>query len=346
MKALRFDGASLSLDRAAAAPVPGPGEAVIRPTRLGVSASDVEIAAGRIPFKGVLGNEFVGVVEDVNIPSDALPPIRSREGLKGQRVVGSPSIVCGVCDMCRAGLSPHCRSRKVLGVSERDGCMAERFTIPLLNLHAVPQHIDDEAAVLATLVARALHAANLVHVESRLYVTILGDTALALLTAQALARLNKSVRLLGSRPERVALCERWGVKHRLIEEAGRRQDQEVVIDCTGAAANLRLAMQLVRPRGVILLCSDSLTPPFPPGVPLPEEARPGWTAAPDLAPAITNELTILGAREGPLADALSLLERAELETAHLITHRAKLADAPAAIATAARDDQIKVLIET
>src|SRR5690606_6250511 len=97
-----------------------------------------------------------------------------------------------------------------------------------------------------------------------------------LLTAQALARLNKSVRLLGSRPERVALCERWGVKHRLIEEAGRRQDQEVVIDCTGASGGasgggaLRLAMQLVRPRGVILLCSDILTPPFPPGVPLPD----------------------------------------------------------------------------
>ena len=130
MRAVRFDGTSVTLQRQWRDPVPGPGEALVRPVLTGVCSSDTEIARGGTTFTGTLGHEFVGVVEDVNIPAGAPSHLQEKKSLKGRRVVGSINIVCGKCDMCKRGLSPHCRSRTVLGIAGRDGVFADRFTIP------------------------------------------------------------------------------------------------------------------------------------------------------------------------------------------------------------------------
>jgi threonine dehydrogenase-like Zn-dependent dehydrogenase len=347
VRALRFDGKSLRLETAHPEPAAAPGEAVIRLRRAGVSELDLQIASGggRSRLLGTLGHQFVGVVESMNLPSDAPPSLQQRRALKGRRVVASPTLVCGHCDMCRSGLSVHCRSRQVLGVRGRDGCFADLVAVPLANLYRVPDSIDDDQAVLAAPLACALHATHMIRTEGKSYITVLGDTLLGLLTAQTLTRLNASVRLLGSRPDRLRLCERWGVKHRPVEEAGRRQDQDAVIDCTGTSAGLRLAMQHVRPRGTIVLKSASATAPFPPGAPFPETPDAAWGAPVDLTPIVSNEVNVVGSRDGSIPDALALLERAEVDTAGLITRRFKLDEAIAALRTAAEPDQLKVVID-
>ena len=99
MKALRFDGKVAALAEVAV-PAPEAGEAVVRPTRLGIASPDLAVADSRVAFTGVMGHEFVGVVEKV------VPKPGREEDVKrweGKRVVVGINIVCGRCERCRAG---------------------------------------------------------------------------------------------------------------------------------------------------------------------------------------------------------------------------------------------------
>ena len=246
------------------------------------------------------------------------------------------NVVCGVCVLCKGGLSTHCRARSVLGLHGRDGCFAERFTLPLANLSEVPKGVDDDAAVFAEPLASVIHAAQMLRIEGKPYVTVIGDGVGGLLAAQVMAKLNASVRLLGKVPEKFTLCEKWGIKHRHADDVGRRQDQDVVVDCSGTPEGLKLAMQLVRPRGKIVL--RTMPAPIP-------DASGNGHSGPDLTPAVVNELELLGARCGRLAEALTILAKGQIEIVSLITARTKLADGVGALRKACEPEQIKVVMD-
>lgn len=331
MRALRFDGVQAALETKAPEPILGPGDALIRPLRLGIAGADLAVCRALSTFTGVLGHEFVGVVERLHPAVSA----DDQRRLQAKRVVGSINIVCGQCDLCRRGLSSHCRTRRVLGLAGHDGCFADRFTLPIRNLHPVPDAIDNDAAVFAEPLARALHAAQMVRIETKTYITILGDGSNALLAAQVMARLNASVRLLG-RSSKLELCEKWGVKHRHEAEAGRRADQDIIVDCTGSPTGLALALRLVRPRGSIILTS--------PPVPTVKPQDPGLSAA-DLAHLAANEISLLGSRGSSIPDALHTLASGSVDVLSLITRRCPLGDGQSALQHAAAPDQLKVLME-
>lgn len=279
----------------------------MRPTRVAISSADRAAASGRLNFTGVLGHQFVGVVERVN-------PVAERDEQAkwvGKRVVGGPVVVCGSCSRCRGGLSAHCAARRVIGLFGRDGCFAESFTLPIHNLSEVPKNIEDDRAVFSAIAAAAVHAIGMCRLEAKPYITVLGDGPVALVCAQLATRLNASVRVLGKRPERFTLCEKWGVKHRHINDVGQRQDQDVVIDCTGSPEGLPLAMRMVRPRGKIIL----KTSPAP--VPSAGLAEHEGRAAIDLAHAVVNEIEIIGTSGGRVADGLDAIVRAHVDVATL-----------------------------
>lgn len=332
LRTIRADRGAVTVDQRALEPTPRPGEALIRPLRLGIGAADLAVAGGRLPFVGVMGHQFVGVVERVEARA-------GRDDAKrwtGKRVVGSINVVCGACELCKGGLSTHCRARAVMGLHARDGCFADRFTLPLVNLFEVPKGVDDDAAVFAEPLASVIHAGQMLRIEGKPYVTVIGDGVGGLLAAQVMARLNASVRLLGRVPEKFTLCEKWGIKHRHVDDVGRRQDQDVVVDCSGTAEGLTLAMQLVRPRGKIVL----RTIPAPvPDLPV------GAGQAVDLTPAVVNELELIGARCGPIPEALAMLAKGQVEVPSLITARMKLADGVAALRKAAEPAQIRVVMD-
>src|SRR5699024_7056688 len=102
----------------------------------------------------------------------------------GKRVVGAIDCVCGKCDMCKAGLKEHCRKRTVLGLQGRDGCFAEAFCLPAMNLLEVPENVDDDRAVFAWPLAAACQILRQLTIEGRPYITVLGDGRLGLLCAQ------------------------------------------------------------------------------------------------------------------------------------------------------------------
>ncbi|MEO0476120.1 MAG: alcohol dehydrogenase catalytic domain-containing protein [Planctomycetota bacterium] len=304
------------------------GEVLIRPTRMGVCSTDLELCKGYMEFNGVLGHEFVGVVEAAAGDVD--------QSWVGQRIVGEINCVCGKCDMCLAGLKEHCRDRTVLGIMGRDGCFAERFVLPAANLHAVPDNVDDDRAVFVEPLAAALQILRQLTIEGRPYVTVLGDGRLGLLCTQVLSTLNATVRCVGKHEAKLGLCEKWGIKHRLLGDVGLRQDQDIVVDCTGSASGLTTAMAMLRPRGTLVLKTT-----VAPGIPSAEGAS---SHELDLSPIVINELNVIGSRCGPFAEALDWLSREAVDVVSLISKRMKLGDGPGVLEQAGQPGVIKVLL--
>ena len=299
-----------------AEPVAKPGEAIVRMTRAavdGLHAGDAGVIAGR---------EMVGVVMSVGDVA--------RASMVGKRVVVSPLVACGVCDLCRGGLSTHCRERKELGAT-RDGTLAERVSVPLANLVEVPKELDDDRAAFAVPLGAALHAASLAKLEGKVFVTVIGDSLEAVLAAQVMAQRNASVRLLGRRPHRLSVCEKWGVKHRHIDEAGRRADQDLVLSFSGSDVDLDVALRLARPRATVVLAE-----------------RVAWTGAREaLVPLRDGEMTLIGARGVRLAEAVSLLAAGGIDVMALLSGKFALAKAEGAIAAVsdASETAWRVLVE-
>ena len=321
--ALTYENQTVELQRNRDEPVLRPGEVMIRPTRMGICQTDLELCKGYMGFSGVLGHEFVGVVESVAERKDGK--------WLDKRVVGRINCVCGGCDMCKAGLREHCRDRTVLGITGRDGCFAERFTLPAMNLLEVPENVDDDHAVFTEPLAAAYQILRQLTIEGRPYITVLGDGRLGLLCAQVMSQLNATVRCVGKHNEKLQLCEKWGVKHRLLEDVGLRNDQDIVVDCTGSANGLTAAMGMVRPRGTIVMKTT---------------ISPSAMKAPiDLSPLVVNEINLIGSRCGPFGEALSALSAQKVDVLSLISKRMKLADGAEALKAAGQAGVIKVLIE-
>ncbi len=318
MRAIVCEAGSVRLAPEYAAPSAGSGEARVRVRKALVTRADGEIATGRRRHVGVMGQALVGEVERA---PDA-------PALIGKRVVASPDIICGMCDLCRGGLSRHCRDRASLGRDDRDGCFCELVRVPVRNLVEVPRGVDDDAAPMAPVVASALHAAQHIRPGQKAFITILGDGLEALVAAQVARQTSDAVRLLGWRPERFGLCEKWGVRHRHADHAGRRRDQTVVIDCEGSPRSLELAAGLLRPRGTIILT-----------------CAPGRGQAIDLRPIVDAELEMVGSRAGPVQDAVALLARGEIDTHSLIGRRVRFEDGAAAIAAVGSGELLSALID-
>lgn len=153
MRAAVLDDSGLSV-REWSAPEPGPGEALVRPTKVGICGSDVHfvIDGSMQPrFRPiVLGHEPAAVVEALGPGVDGPAP--------GTRVAVIPLVSCHACDRCRAGRTVICRHSECLG-AERHGCWAELAVVPARNLVPIPERLPDELAAVATdSVATAFHA--------------------------------------------------------------------------------------------------------------------------------------------------------------------------------------------
>lgn len=316
MRALVFDK-TLSFDPRHPEPKREEGECLIRVRQAGVCATDLEITRGYMGFAGVLGHEFVGEV--VESPA-------ARQWV-GKRVVGEINVVCGRCDLCLSGLSNHCRNRTVLGILNRQGAFADFVRLPAINLHEVPAGVEDDAAVFVEPLAAAFQVTKQVKLDGKRWVTVLGDGRLGLLCAQVLRNAGCPVRVIGKHAEKMRLCDQWGIRSRPLSEITPRHDQDVVVDCTGSAAGLELAMQLVRPRGTIVLKSTVAE-----GKPI------------NLAPVVIDEINVVGSRCGPFREAIKALSEKSVDVTSMIHRRMKIEQGVEAIDLAGKPGVLKVLL--
>ena len=324
MNALALTDHGPTLDPAYPTPMPQRGEALIRMRVVGICATDLALMQGyKGGFRGVLGHEFVG---DVIAAPDAPEWV-------GRRVVGEINIGCGKCDLCNRGLGKHCRQRTSLGIIAKDGAMAEMFTLPVANLHEVPEPVSDEEAVFTEPLAAALEILEQVHIDARMRVTVIGSGKLGLLIAQVLALTGCELTVVGRHPESLAVAQTLtGCKTVMTSPEAEAQlaanPADVVVEVSGSPSGFASARKLVRPFGTIVLKSTFAGEP--PQV--------------DLSSLVVDEITIVGSRCGPFDAALRLLADQRVKVLPLIHQSFALTDGLAALEVAARRGVLKVLM--
>ncbi len=278
MRALVYRDTDLVLDRDYPIPAPVDGEALIRVLLTGICNTDLEIVRGYMGFQGVLGHEFVGVVEEIY--GDVA---QERYGhLVGKRVVGEINAACyrPDCWYCQRGVPTHC-----------------------------PHHLKPTESVV-----------------------ILGDGKMGQLAAQVLALVGCEVMMVGKHEEKLALAEKRGVRTYLLDDAerfalGNGRHADLVVECSGSAQGLEMALRLTRARGTLILKSTV-----------------SEKSLIYLAPIVIDEIRIQGSRCGPFAPALRALSQKLVDVRPLISACYILDEGLAAFKHAEQKGVLKVLV--
>lgn len=320
MKAIVFDN-ELKLDNNYPKPVPQKGEALIRVSLAGICNTDYEITKGYMGYVGVLGHEFVGIVEDVN---------GEDKSLVGKRVVAEISWGCDDpnCEWCAKKNYRHCPNRHTIGIWKKDGCMAEYITVPTNILFEVPDNVTDEQAVFVEPLAAACEILEQLHIEPMKKVVVLGDGKLGLTTALTLNAHNLDVLLVGKHQNKLDIAAAQGVKTKLLSEFTPEKKYDVVVEATGSASGFETSMSLTKPRGVLVLKSTVAS-----GKEL------------NLAPIVIDEITVLGSRCGQFPPALRLLANNRIDFTPFITKIYSIDDALEAFEANKAKESLKILIK-
>jgi len=257
--------------------LPGPGWHRIRPRLAGICGSDLATIDGKssryfepiVSFPFVPGHEIVA-------DSD------------GGRVVVEPVLSClprGIdppCSFCAAGLTGSCQNlamgRLDPGLqtgycSDTGGGWSTALVAHESQLHAVPDDMSDEAAVMVEPAACAVHAARragdgAIDTSS---VVVLGAGTVGLCTIAAVRHHLRPATLIASakHPEQRTLAIQLGadvvVEPGEVRRAVRRMSRspmvgdgvgdgaQVVFDCVGSPDSLADALAIVRPREQVVL---------------------------------------------------------------------------------------------
>ncbi|MBK7320791.1 alcohol dehydrogenase catalytic domain-containing protein [Candidatus Villigracilis affinis] len=314
MKALWLEDNQISL-RDVAQPKRS-NEALIKIRKAGICSTDLELVKGYYPYTGILGHEFVGEVVDA--PDAAWI---------GQRVVGEINAVCGACEACLNGRPTHCENRTVLGIANRDGVFAEYTTLPLENLHRVPESVSDEMAVFTEPLAAALEIQQQIQLKPDDRVLLVGAGRLGQLIAQTLALTGCDLQVVTRHAHPQSLLAARGIRFTTAEEVQPRK-WDVVVEATGSADGFNLARKAIRPRGTLVMKST-----------YKGDVNVNFSSI------VVDEINIIGSRCGPFAPALRLLEKREVDPTVLIVDQYKMTDAVKAFDHAAQAGVLKILLE-
>jgi threonine dehydrogenase-like Zn-dependent dehydrogenase len=296
-------------------------EALIIIRMTGICGTDLELVKGYYPYTGIPGHEFVGEVVDVP------DPLNTDQNWVGRRVVGEINAVCGACEQCRSGRPTHCEKRTVLGIINRDGVFAEYTTLPLENLHIVPDSVSDEAAVFTEPLAAALEIQQQVNIHPTDRVLLIGAGRLGQLIAQTLSLTGCDLRVVARQLHQKSLLTGRGI--RLIDEDDIQQWRyDLVVEATGSSSGFELARKALRPRGTLVLKSTykgEITVNF--------------------SSIVVDEINIIGSRCGPFEPALRLLEQKEVDPTILVAAEFHLKDGLKAFGEAEKTGVLKVLLK-
>lgn len=280
MRGLYYDGNKAVYREDLEIPAPDAGRSLIKILLSAVCSTDKEILKGYRPdFRGIMGHEFVGIVEESDDSS-----------LIGKRVVGEINEVCHECLYCKTGREHHCMHRTTPGLS-KDGCFAEYMILKTENLHIVPDNMPTEIAVFTEPLAAAFEILEQIEITKGMPVGVLGDGRLALCIANVMNHAGADVTVIGKHLDKLKNFEK-------IAKTTTEHDKEayeVVVEATGSPDGIGIALDLVRKKGTIVLKSTYAA-----------------NASINLSMIPVNEITVVGSRCGPFIPALEALASGEI----------------------------------
>lgn len=290
------------------------GFALIRLLYGGICNTDLELQQGYYGFQGIPGHEFVGEVVEAD-----------DKRWVGERVAGEINLACGKCEWCARGLGRHCPKRTVLGIVKQPGAFREFLTLPERNLHRIPREIPSEEAVFVEPLAAACEILDQVRIPRGAQVAVLGDGKLGLLVSQVLQAHGAQVHQYGRHKEKLRIAGQAGVVTEIAKKLPVAK-YEFVVEATGSSEGLRQAVQMTQPRGTVIMKSTVHE-----------------LVSIDTAPAIVNEITLVGSRCGRFEPALRLLKNRQVRVDTMISEVLPLKSAEEAFRKAATPGVLKVL---
>ena len=296
----------------------GSGSALVRLRAGGICGSDLSAYRGTSPlvsYPRVLGHELL--VDVLDSPD--------RPELVGRRAVIEPLLPCGACRACRRGRTNCCERLGVMGVHV-DGGLAEYGVVAARQLHAVPEGMPDDVAVLAEPLTIAYRAVERAAIEAGRTAVVFGAGTIGLLIAHLLLRARGCrVLIVDLDPWRLEVAGRIGA-HAVtgdpeavrvaVATATGGEMADVVFEATGNAGCTRMTTDVVAHAGRIVLI--------------------GWNKGPTEVDTVTlmrKEVDLLGSRNsvGAFPPVLQLLAAGIVDPAVLITHRFALGEAEGAL---------------
>ena len=256
------------------------GWAVVRVLKAGICNTDLELIKGYMGFHGVLGHEFVGIVEECSKP----------EWL-GKRVSGEINFACNNCEWCSQKLGRHCPNRTTLGIFKADGCMADYCKIPIDCLIEIPDDIPDNKAVFIEPLSAACEILEQLKscVSGTEKVVVLGDGKLGILCSWVLTTAFNDVTLVGHHNDKLKLAS-WN-KLKTTTDINCVSSPDIVVEATGTSSGLNTAIDICKPRGKIILKSTVA------------DQKPV-----NMTKIVVDEISVIGSRCGQFKDGLAVMK--------------------------------------
>lgn len=131
----------------------GPNDVILQMKAAALNHLDVWVRSGarekNIPLPHIPGSDGAGIIAEVGSAVDFLKV--------GDKVLISPGISCGHCEMCLGGTDNLCRTYHVLGTKE-NGTYTEFVKLPADNVLPIPDGLDfNQAAAIPLVFLTAWH---------------------------------------------------------------------------------------------------------------------------------------------------------------------------------------------
>jgi threonine dehydrogenase-like Zn-dependent dehydrogenase len=214
-----------------------------------------------------------------------------------------------------------------LGIVNRDGTFAEFTTLPIANLHRVPNSVPDEMAVFTEPLAAALEIQDQINLKPTDRVLLIGAGRLGQLIAQTLALTGCDLRVAARHEHQQNLLKARGIRT-VSEEEIQPWRWDVVVEATGSPSGFSLARKAIRPRGTLVMKSTYK-----------------GEMSVNFSSIVVDEINLIGSRCGPFEPALRLMESRQVDPTVLIADEFKLENALKAFERAAETGVLKVLVE-
>jgi threonine dehydrogenase-like Zn-dependent dehydrogenase len=240
-----------------------PSDAIVRITIAGICGSDLHVYHGRetgLDHGTVMGHEFTGVVEEAG--SDV------KKFKSGSRVLSPFTTSCGECFYCRIGLTCRCEKGNLFGWVQNGhglhGAQAMYIRVPMADSTLLPLSNDlneKKGLLLGDVFSTGYFCAENAQIRAGGVYVVIGCGPVGLMAIVAAKHLGaEKLFALDVIPERLRIAKKFGaiplnpsatdVKEEILNNTSGRGG-DAVMEVVGSDKTLKLAIDLIRPGGII-----------------------------------------------------------------------------------------------